>query len=83
MGIALPSAPASLGVYEGAMVFALSAFGISKELSFGIAIIIHLMQIIITSALGIIGVIRQGDSISDIISRIKISKNKPDEKQGD
>jgi len=76
LGIALPSAPAGLGVYEGAMVVALSAFGIPYEVSFGLAIIIHLMQIILTSVFGIIGVLRQGDSISAILSRIKRTKNK-------
>jgi len=74
LGIALPSAPAGLGVYEGAMVVALSAFGVPYAASFGIAIVIHLMQILITSVLGIIGVLRQGDSISSILSRIRSTK---------
>jgi hypothetical protein len=80
LGIALPSAPAGLGVYEGAMVVALSAFGIAYEVSFGIAIVIHLMQILITSGLGIWGVIRQGDSITAILSRIRISKTRTEKK---
>ena len=74
LGIALPSAPAGLGVYEGAMVVALSAFGVPYATSFGIAIIIHLMQILITSGFGIVGVIRQGESISGILSRIRTTK---------
>ncbi len=83
LGIALPSAPAGLGVYEGAMVVALSAFGIPYEASFGIAIVIHLMQIIITSVFGIMGVLRQGDSISAILSRIKPSKTQNDQISGE
>jgi len=79
LGIALPSAPAGLGVYEGAMVVALAAFGVPYETSFGIAIVIHLMQIIITSGFGIAGVLRQGDSISAILSRIKKTKIQPEE----
>lgn len=79
LGIALPSAPAGLGVYEGAMVVALSAFGVPYESSFGIAIVIHLMQIIITSGFGIAGVLRQGDSISAILSRIRRTKIRPEQ----
>jgi glycosyltransferase 2 family protein len=79
LGIALPSAPAGLGVYEGAMVVALSAFGVPYESSFGIAIVIHLMQIIITSGFGIAGVLRQGDSISAILSRIRKTKMQPEQ----
>jgi len=76
MGIALPSAPAGLGVYEGSMVLALSAFDIPYEQALGVAIIMHLMQIVITSVLGVIGVLRQGDSISGIFSRVKISEER-------
>ena len=79
LGIALPSAPAALGVYQGAMVVALSAFDVPYESSFGIAIVIHLMQILLTSGFGIAGVIRQGDSLSAILSRIRKTKIQPEQ----
>lgn len=79
LGIALPSAPAGLGVYEGTMVAALSAFGVQAEKSLGIAVVIHLIQITLTSIFGVVGVVKQGDSISSILSRIRVSKNRAQE----
>jgi len=76
LGIALPSAPAGLGVFEGTMIAALSVFGISVEKSLGIAVVIHLVQIILTTAIGLIAVMRQGESISDILRKIRSAKQK-------
>ncbi|MDO9545988.1 MAG: lysylphosphatidylglycerol synthase transmembrane domain-containing protein [Pelolinea sp.] len=77
LGIALPSAPAGLGVYEGTMIAALSVFDISAEISLGLAVVIHLIQIGITSIIGFIAVLKQGESIPVILQRIKSSqKNK-------
>jgi len=74
LGIALPSAPAGIGVFEGTMIAALSVFGISVEKSLGIAVVIHLVQIILTTAIGLIAVMRQGESISDILRKIRSAK---------
>ncbi len=71
LGIALPSAPAGLGIFEGTMIAALSVFDINKEEALGIAVVIHLVQIIITTIIGFIAVMKQGDSISDILKRIR------------
>ena len=76
LGIALPSAPAGLGVFEGSMVAALSVFDISAEKAFAIAVVIHLIQIVQTAILGIIGIVRQGDSIAAILGRISSSRKK-------
>jgi len=74
LGIALPSAPAGLGVFEGTMVAALSVFNINKEESLGIAVVIHFIQIIITTVIGFIAVMKQGESISDILKKIQSSR---------
>ena len=71
LGIALPSAPAGLGVYEGAMVVALSTFGIRVDSALSLAIILHILQIIITSALGFFGLLLHGLSISNMLSKIR------------
>ena len=74
LGIALPSAPAGIGVFEGTMVAALSVFNINREESLGIAVVIHLVQIIITTIIGFIGVMKQGESISDIFKKIQSAR---------
>lgn len=70
LGIALPSAPASLGVYEGTMVVALSILGIDKNSALSTAIILHSLQILITSLLGIVGLSVHGLSLADVIKNI-------------
>ena len=76
LGIALPSAPAGLGVFEGTVVAALSVFDISPEKALVVGVFVHLVQIIMTTILGIIGIVRQGDSIAAILGRIRSSKEK-------
>ena len=79
LGIALPSAPAGIGVFEGTMIAALSVFGISVEKSLGVAVVIHLVQIILTTAIGLIAVMKQGESISDILRKIRSTKQEDTE----
>jgi len=74
LGIALPSAPAGLGVFEGTMIAALSVFGISTEEALSIAVVIHLIQIALTTIIGFIAVMRQGESISDIFKKIQSTR---------
>jgi uncharacterized protein (TIRG00374 family) len=74
LGIALPSAPAGLGVFEGAIVAALSFFEISREQALSIAVVVHLFQIITTAIIGLIAVMRQGQSVSDILSKIRAER---------
>jgi len=81
LGIALPSAPAGLGVFEGTMVAALSVFNINKEESLGIAVVIHCIQIIITTVIGFIAVMKQGESISDILKKIQSSMQEKSEER--
>ena len=70
LGIALPSAPASLGVYEGTMVVAFSILGIEKNSALSTAIILHSLQILITSLLGIVGLSIHGLSLAEVIKNI-------------
>ncbi|HEY59364.1 MAG TPA: flippase-like domain-containing protein [Anaerolineae bacterium] len=80
MGIALPSAPAGLGVYEGTAVAALSVFNIPKSSALGIALILHIIQILMTSAIGLIGFVIQGVSIGETFKKIKARAKKPQNK---
>jgi hypothetical protein len=78
LGIALPSAPANLGVYEGTIVFALSVFGISSDIALGGAILLHVIQIAITVVFGVVGLFIHDFKLAQIIEKIqtKIIKKK-------
>lgn len=44
---ALPSAPGSLGIFEGSMVWALSRQGISQDAALGLAVLLHLVYFLL------------------------------------
>jgi uncharacterized protein (TIRG00374 family) len=71
LGIALPSAPASLGVYEAAMVGALAILGVPASQALAIAIIAHVIHIISTGIIGGIALFRDGETLSGIYQRLK------------
>lgn len=68
-GIALPSAPAGLGVFEGAMVAAFALLGVGREVAFAHAIIIHAMSFIYNSILGLIGLHLRGEALVGLYQR--------------
>lgn len=79
MGIALPSAPAGLGVFEGALVAALAVLGMDQSKSLGMALVLHTIQIITTFILGGYGLFRQGWTLQKLIEQIKIKRNSEEE----
>ncbi len=46
LGMAVPSSPGGLGVFEGAMVLSLSWFGVERNAALGIALFIHAVHFI-------------------------------------
>ncbi|MDK2982231.1 MAG: glycosyltransferase 2 family protein [Chloroflexota bacterium] len=79
LGIALPSAPASFGVYEGTMVAALAIFNYPESASLSIALVLHFTQIVVTSIFGIYGLMVQGQSITALLDRIRKRKDEASE----
>ncbi len=76
MGIALPSAPAGFGVFEGALVGALSVLGVKDQsISLGMALVLHVIQIVIAFILGGIGLFRQGWTLKKLIAQVSIKQS--------
>jgi uncharacterized protein (TIRG00374 family) len=50
----IPASPGQLGIYEASMVFALSIFGVNKEVALGSALIIHLLTYLVIIIFGVI-----------------------------
>ncbi len=70
MGIALPSAPAGLGIFETSIVAALNLFGINEALALAYAIILHVTQFVITAFIGLYALLRDGHSIRGLFSNL-------------
>lgn len=71
LGMAAPSSPGGVGVYEAAVVGALSLFGVDPSISVAFAITAHLLNYLITGCLGIYGLGRDGESLSGLYYQVK------------
>ena len=69
LGIAIPSAPASLGTFEAAIVGALSILSINETAALAYAVTVHFLQFITTGILAIVGLTLQGQSLKKFILR--------------
>lgn len=70
MGIALPSAPAGLGIFETSIVAALNLFGINEALALAYAIFLHVTQFVVTALIGLYALFKDGLSIKGLFSNL-------------
>ena len=66
---ALPAAPANLGVYEAANVALYGLLGVEQSTALAIALILHAVQFIGTSLLGMVGIYILGESFGSLASK--------------
>jgi glycosyltransferase 2 family protein len=74
LGVAIPSAPAALGVFEASMVAALTILGVAYAPALAYAFLMHFIQFVTTAILGFWGLGREGKSIGNLWSEIRLSK---------
>jgi len=75
MGIALPAAPASIGVFEGSIIAATTVFGISASMGLAYALSIHITQFVVTGVIGIYGLWKDGQSLGALFRATQTDKN--------
>jgi hypothetical protein len=68
-GAALPSAPASLGIFEGVMVAAFALLGVDAELAFTHAVVIHALTFVYANIMGFIGLRLRGQALNTLYRR--------------
>jgi uncharacterized protein (TIRG00374 family) len=73
LGVAIPSAPAALGVYEASIVAAIAVLGGDSSQALAVALIMHVLQFISCGIFGLWGLIREGHSLSSIYQRLQKS----------
>lgn len=54
LGMAVPSSPGGVGVYEAAIIFALGLYGVDKEQALAAGLVLHMIQLIPTTVLGVL-----------------------------
>lgn len=70
LGVAIPSSPAYIGVLEGAVVAALSLFGVDPALALAYALVAHALYFVVTGVLGAWGFSQQGRSLGRVYQRL-------------
>jgi uncharacterized protein (TIRG00374 family) len=70
LGIALPSSPGAIGVYEAALVGALAVFGLEASVTFAFALSMHIISYLLTGLIGGYALYKDGESLSSMYSRL-------------
>ena len=70
LGIALPSAPAGLGLYESSIVAGLKLFNIDESIALAFGLIMHISQFILIALLGLFALYRDGYSIKNMFTQL-------------
>ncbi|MBI3158768.1 MAG: flippase-like domain-containing protein [Chloroflexi bacterium] len=76
LGVALPSSPGYIGVFEAALVGALSLFGVEAAVALAFAISAHVLYLVITITLGAYGLSRDGQSLGGLYRQITKRKER-------
>ena len=71
LGIALPSSPGFIGVYEAAFVSALSMFGVPYENALAFALVDHALYVGLTGVVGTYALIQEGQSLGAVFRRVR------------
>ena len=75
LGVAIPSAPAAIGVYEASMVAAVVILGGKESQALAYAILFHVLQFIVSGVFGFWGLIRDGQSFSSLRANLHLGQN--------
>ena len=74
IGVALPSSPGFIGVYEAAYVGALTVFGVPYENALAFALVDHVIYIGLTGVLGAYALLREGQSLVHLFRSVQTER---------
>lgn len=77
LGISVPGAPSGIGPFEAAVTEALAFAGYNREAAIGYAFVLHAVNIIPTSLLGAIGLLREGVSFREAVQGTRQQQETP------
>jgi uncharacterized protein (TIRG00374 family) len=74
LGVAVPSAPGGVGVWEASIVGSLSIFGVSTSSALAYALLVHFLNFAVIGVFGFYGLAREGQSLTSLFSKIQREK---------
>jgi glycosyltransferase 2 family protein len=80
LGVAIPSAPGGMGVYEVSSVGALTLLAVPLSTALAFALVMHFMSYLITTVMGIVGLTQMGQSMMDLFAEVisrRVDENSP------
>jgi len=66
LGMAMPSSPGALGVFEAAVVFSLGLFGVDKAQALAAGLVLHMVQFVPVTVTGLLVLAKSGLSLRKI-----------------
>jgi uncharacterized membrane protein YbhN (UPF0104 family) len=67
LGVAIPSAPGYVGVFEASAVAALAVFGVASSIALGYALVLHALHYAITTILGAAALAGEGETLAGAV----------------
>lgn len=74
IGAGLPSVAAAIGVFEAAVVGTLSLVGVSSSEALVFALIVHAIQFIFSTLIGVIGLVMEGENFSSLYTKLVLKR---------
>jgi uncharacterized protein (TIRG00374 family) len=71
LGIAAPSSPGAVGVFELSVILGLSTFKVDHSTALAIAVTAHFINYLTTGILGALGFVKDGDAITDLYRQLR------------
>ncbi len=71
LGVAVPSSPSYVGVYEGAWIGVLALFGVSASIALAFALAGHLLHVVITTLFGTYALSQEGETLGMLFQKIR------------
>jgi uncharacterized protein (TIRG00374 family) len=71
LGVAVPSSPGYLGIYEAALVGALALFGVSFSSALAYAFVSHIQYLLITGIIGAYALVQEGEALGSLYRTVR------------
>lgn len=78
LGIAAPSSPGAVGVYEGVVMGALALFGLDPSKALAYAVVLHFWNYLVNGLIGAYALAKDGESLASIYRQARRIREKDD-----
>jgi len=77
LGLAAPSSPGGVGVFEAVIIGALSVFNVNRSAAAAFALFAHSFSFVITGLIGGYALVQDGESLFGLYSRLRRAQSQP------